>query len=149
MGGGTGYVKNITYERFYNYNNDWALEVNQWYGVSNRSVCQEYPVSFFCFLRIGQPANFVQSKMVMSDVYFLDMRGTASKKNDPKVGTLVCSASEVCLNFNAYNAIVTPPSGKAPTWVRSGLDTSKLESFSCVFLGCYSSVLLLLGNIML
>ena len=53
VGGGTGYVKNITYERFYSYNNDWAIEVNQCYGVSNRGVCQGYPVGFFSFLHIG------------------------------------------------------------------------------------------------
>jgi len=60
------------------------------------------------------------------------MWDTISKKNDSKVGTLVCSAPEVCLNFNAHNVTVTPPSGKAPTWVCSGLDTSKLEGFNCM-----------------
>jgi galacturan 1,4-alpha-galacturonidase len=43
-GGGAGYVKNVTYDTFYNYNNDWAIEINQCYGQSNQTLCDEFPV---------------------------------------------------------------------------------------------------------
>ncbi|KAH8198384.1 hypothetical protein TruAng_007481 [Truncatella angustata] len=114
-GGGAGYVKNITYENYYNYNNDWAIEVNQCYGQSNRTLCQLFP-----------------SNMTISDVYFLDFWGTTSKKYDPKVGTLVCSSEKQCQNIVAKNISITPPSGKPTQWVCSGFDTSGLEGFDCV-----------------
>lgn len=43
-GGGSGYVKNVTYELFNNTNNAWAIEVNQCYGQSNATLCELYPV---------------------------------------------------------------------------------------------------------
>lgn len=44
-GGGAGYVRNVTYERYESDNNDWAIEVNQCYGQSNQTLCEIYPVS--------------------------------------------------------------------------------------------------------
>lgn len=44
-GGGSGYVKNVTYEILNNTNNKWAIEVNQCYGQSNTTLCSLYPVS--------------------------------------------------------------------------------------------------------
>ena len=75
------------------------------------------------------------------------MWGTTSKKNDPKVGTLVCSSPAVCpptgkvreqawltcnslqkcINIQAHNITVSPPSGKGAQWECSNLDTSKLQ----------------------
>lgn len=43
-GGGSGYVKNVTYQLFNNTNNDWSIEVNQCYGQSNATLCELYPV---------------------------------------------------------------------------------------------------------
>lgn len=136
-GGGSGYVKNITYERYESINNDWAIEVNQCYGQSNKTLCELYP-----------------SNMTISDIYFIDMWGTTSSKNDPKVGTLVCSSPEVrplplffpqsthvaslahisrqqCYNFHAKNISITSPKGGSQ-WVCSNFDTSDLEGFDCI-----------------
>lgn len=77
-GGGSGYVRNITYEKYESINNDWAIEVNQCYGQSNKTLCELYP-----------------SNMTISDIYFIDIWGTTSSKYDPKVGTLVCSSPKV------------------------------------------------------
>ena len=44
-GGGSGYVKNVTYDTFYNRNNDWAIEINQCYGQKDQAQCNKYPVS--------------------------------------------------------------------------------------------------------
>lgn len=35
--------------------------------------------------------------MIISEIYFIDMWGTTSKKYDPKVGTMVCSGPEVSI----------------------------------------------------
>ncbi|KAI1436418.1 polygalacturonase [Xylaria sp. CBS 124048] len=113
-GGGSGYVKNVTYEKYESINNDWAIEVNQCYGQSNQTLCDLYP-----------------SNMTISDIYFIDMWGTTSSKNDPKVGTLVCSSPEQCSNFHARNVSITSPTGNAQ-WICSNFDTSDLEGFDCV-----------------
>ncbi|KAI8632940.1 polygalacturonase [Xylariaceae sp. FL1651] len=113
-GGGSGYVKNVTYERFHSINNDWAIEVNQCYGQSNQTLCQLYP-----------------SNMTISDIYFIDMWGTTSKKYDPHVGTLVCSSPEQCYNFHARNISILSPTGKSQ-WICSNFNTSDLEGFDCV-----------------
>ncbi|TRX98562.1 hypothetical protein FHL15_000636 [Xylaria flabelliformis] len=113
-GGGSGYVKNITYEKYESTNNDWAIEVNQCYGQSNKTLCELYP-----------------SNMTISDIYFIDIWGTTSSKYDPKVGTLVCSSPEQCYNFYAKNVSVTSPKGKSQ-WVCSNFDTSGLEGFDCI-----------------
>lgn len=44
-GGGSGYVKNITYQLFNITNVVWAIEVNQCYGQTNKTLCALYPVS--------------------------------------------------------------------------------------------------------
>lgn len=107
-GGGSGYVKNVTYDTFYNEGNDWAIEVTQCYGNKNLTLCNQHPVSelwsrmpqfpwlnfrftywIFCKLTPGQ------SNMILSDITFKNFWGTTSKKNDPQVGTLVCSDPSV------------------------------------------------------
>ncbi|KAJ3575392.1 hypothetical protein NPX13_g4048 [Xylaria arbuscula] len=113
-GGGSGYVKNITYELYESNNNDWAIEVNQCYGQSNATLCELYP-----------------SNMTISDIYFIDFFGTTSDANDPNVGTLVCSSPEQCYNFYARNISITSPSGSSQ-WICSNFDTSGLEGFDCV-----------------
>lgn len=45
-GGGKGHVRNVTYEKFHNIDNDWAIEVNQCYGQKNTTLCQVFPVGY-------------------------------------------------------------------------------------------------------
>ena len=77
-GGGSGYVRNVTYERFFVDNNDAALKIDQCYGESNLTRCAEFP-----------------SKMNITDIYFKDFWGVVSSKYDPVVGSLICSIPEV------------------------------------------------------
>ncbi|UPK92414.1 hypothetical protein LCI18_003349 [Fusarium solani-melongenae] len=44
-GGGSGYVKNVTYDGVFNTNNDWAIELTQCHGQKNLTLCNEHPVS--------------------------------------------------------------------------------------------------------
>ncbi|KAJ4129727.1 hypothetical protein NW754_004010 [Fusarium falciforme] len=113
-GGGSGYVKNVTYDGVFNTNNDWAIELTQCYGQKNLTLCNEYP-----------------SNMIISDILFKNVYGTTSKKYDPKVGTLVCSDTSKCHNIQAHNISVSPPSGKTATWVCTNLDNSLLD-INCI-----------------
>lgn len=44
-GGGSGYVKNVTYDTFHHSNNDNAITIDQCYGQKNQTLCNQYPVS--------------------------------------------------------------------------------------------------------
>lgn len=44
-GGGTGWVRNVTYDLLHGINNDRAITITQCYGQSNKTLCNEYPVS--------------------------------------------------------------------------------------------------------
>ena len=43
-GGGSGWVRNVTYDGMHNYNNDWAIEMTQCYFAPNQTACNEHPV---------------------------------------------------------------------------------------------------------
>ncbi|TDZ23529.1 Exopolygalacturonase A [Colletotrichum orbiculare MAFF 240422] len=106
-GGGLGYVRNVTYEKYHNVNNDWAIQLTQCYFASSQEACRRYPAT-----------------LVIEDIVFKDFTGTTSKKNDPRVGSLICSDPSVCKNVQARNINVSPPSGKPAKW------TSRLKLLS-------------------
>lgn len=93
-GGGTGYVKNITYDTFKVANVDYAIEVTQCYGQKNTTLCNQYP-----------------SSLTINDVVFNNFQGTASGSYDPLVGNIVCSSPNVCGSINATNIHVVDPKG--------------------------------------
>jgi len=85
--------------------------------------------------------------MIISDIYFKNMWGTTSKKNDPKVGTLVCSSPAVSLvdgssilrraNLSCRNASISrhitslfrhlagkERNGSARTWTRQSFKSN-------------------------
>ncbi|KAK6950001.1 hypothetical protein Daesc_008324 [Daldinia eschscholtzii] len=43
-GGGSGYVRNVTYDLLHSINNDRAITITQCYGQSNKTLCNEFPV---------------------------------------------------------------------------------------------------------
>ncbi|EON99138.1 putative exopolygalacturonase protein [Phaeoacremonium minimum UCRPA7] len=77
-GGGLGHVRNVTYDNFHNINNDNAITITQCYGQSNQTLCREYPAN-----------------LTLEDITIKNMYGVTSSKNDPRAGSLVCSASDV------------------------------------------------------
>ncbi|KAK2060926.1 polygalacturonase [Colletotrichum caudatum] len=113
-GGGSGYVRNVTYDGFHHSNNDNAITIDQCYGQKNQTICNQYP-----------------SNMTISDIYFKNFDGTTSSKYSPRVGTLVCSSPAKCLNINASNINVKTPSGANPQWLCVNLDTGLLD-INCV-----------------
>ncbi|KAM5355149.1 hypothetical protein ACJ41O_001795 [Fusarium nematophilum] len=88
-GGGAGRVRNVTYERFYNDNNDGAIKIDQCYGAVSAAECEADP-----------------SKVILTDILFKDFWGKVSKKYDPVVGSLICSsegvscATDLCRNLS-------------------------------------------------
>ncbi|KAF4921537.1 Exopolygalacturonase A [Colletotrichum viniferum] len=109
-GGGLGHVRNVTYEKYHNVNNDWAIQLTQCYFAASDEACQQYPAT-----------------LVIEDILFKDFTGTTSKKNDPRVGSLICSDPSVCKNIQAHNINVSPPSGKDPKWTCTNMANSLLD----------------------
>ncbi|EPS28520.1 putative rhamnogalacturonase [Penicillium oxalicum 114-2] len=93
-GGGSGSVRNITYDTMTIKNVDYAIEVTQCYGQKNLTLCNQFP-----------------SSMTISDVYFKNIKGTTSGKRDPVVGTIVCSSPDVCSKIYASDINVKSPKG--------------------------------------
>ncbi|OQD83889.1 hypothetical protein PENANT_c015G02823 [Penicillium antarcticum] len=93
-GGGSGIVKNITYDGMTIDNVDYAIEVTQCYGQKNLTLCNEFP-----------------SSLVIEDILFTNFNGVTSGKYDPNVGTIVCSSPDVCSDIKATNIDVTSPDG--------------------------------------
>ncbi|KAF6813986.1 polygalacturonase [Colletotrichum plurivorum] len=110
VGGGLGYARNVTYDTFHNKNNDWAIQLTQCYFASSQEACRQYPAT-----------------LIIEDILFKDFTGTTSKKNDPRVGSLICSDPSVCKNIEAHNINISPPSGKAPKWTCTNMDNSLLD----------------------
>ncbi|KAI0506287.1 polygalacturonase [Xylaria bambusicola] len=113
-GGGAGYVRNVTYELFYNQNNDWAIELTQCYFAESKEACAMYP-----------------AVLQVEDIFFKDFYGTTSAKHDPQVGSLVCSDPSVCKNIRASNIAIIPPSGKTAEWICTNMDKGLLD-INCV-----------------
>ncbi|KAL5906094.1 hypothetical protein ACKVV1_010500 [Pyricularia oryzae] len=109
-GGGRGRVRNVTYHEFRSRGCDSAITVDQCYGQKNETLCRAHP-----------------SRVTMEDVLFRDFTGTTSKRYDPRVGQLVCSAPEVCLDFRSQNINVRNPSGREPLWICEGFETSRMS----------------------
>ncbi|PWY83420.1 Exopolygalacturonase X [Aspergillus heteromorphus CBS 117.55] len=93
-GGGSGSVKNVTYDTAFIDNVEWAIEITQCYGQDNITLCNENP-----------------SNLTISDIYIKNFRGTTSTTEDPFVGTIVCSSPDTCSNINVSNINVTSPIG--------------------------------------
>ncbi|KAJ5298279.1 uncharacterized protein N7443_006399 [Penicillium atrosanguineum] len=108
-GGGSGSVKNITYDTMTIDNVDYAIEVTQCYGQNNLTLCNEYP-----------------SSLTISDVLFTNIKGTTSGKYDPDVGTIVCSSPDVCADIKATNIDVTSPDGD-DNFVCTNVDDTLLD----------------------
>jgi galacturan 1,4-alpha-galacturonidase len=87
-GGGSGYVKNVTYDTVHINSVDWAIEVTGCYTV-DITDCSK------------RPANFL-----IEDVLFSNFDGTTSAKNKKDVATLACPSESSCTNIKAENFTV-------------------------------------------
>ncbi|CAG8027828.1 unnamed protein product [Penicillium nalgiovense] len=108
-GGGSGLVKNITYDGMTVDNVDYAIKVTQCYGQKNLTLCNEFP-----------------SELVIEDIVFKNFNGVTSGRYDPDVGTVVCSSPDVCSNIKASNIDVVSPDGD-DTFTCTNVDESLLD----------------------
>ncbi|USP76283.1 polygalacturonase precursor [Curvularia clavata] len=115
-GGGSGSVRNITYDGMVVNNVDYAIEITQCYGQKNLTLCNEFP-----------------SKLTISDISIKNFSGTTSKKYDPRVGYLVCSSPKVCSNISIENVNVKSPSG-TDQFTCANIDSVKSQ-VNCVDVG--------------
>ena len=109
-GGGTGYVKNITFEDFTVMNTDEPIYITQCYETS-AAMCVAYP-----------------SKLSISDVHYINITGTSSGVNNGTVVDLECSAE--CEDITASDIQLTSPTGPSVYWCANIADEASLP-FNC------------------
>ncbi|KAB5578770.1 exopolygalacturonase [Coniochaeta sp. 2T2.1] len=93
-GGGSGRVRNITFEDFLIDNVDYAIEITQCYGQKNITLCQQFP-----------------SQLTIEDIVFRRFKGRTSKQYQPLIAAFACSSSSVCGNIHATDIDVYSPNG--------------------------------------
>lgn len=127
-GGGTGYVRNVTYDQITGINNDNAIQIDQCYGAINASECEKYP-----------------SGVVLTDVLFKNMVGTASGGDGRYGGSLVCGSEDVsqltetfctnnadllmqsCDNIAAENVTWITKTGEPSQWRCRFMDLDQMD----------------------
>ncbi|WWC69721.1 uncharacterized protein I206_103664 [Kwoniella pini CBS 10737] len=113
-GGGSGYVKNVTFQDFVNNNVDNPIYLTQCYS-SSAQQCQNFP-----------------STLSISDVHFIDVTGTASGKvANNTVATLECSAK--CVDITATGTSLAPKNGTAGSgkYLCANLQNESTLDFQC------------------
>lgn len=114
-GGGTGYVRNITYSTMTIDAVDYAIQITQCYGQSNLTLCNEYP-----------------SALTISDVVIEDMVGETSSEYAPYSGYVVCSSESACSNISVSDIDVRSPNGTVDLFYCGNVDETLLEGITCV-----------------
>ncbi|KAJ9622022.1 Exopolygalacturonase X-1 [Taxawa tesnikishii (nom. ined.)] len=113
-GGGTGRVRNITYDTMSIDNVDYAIEVTQCYGQKNLTLCNEFP-----------------SSLTISDISISNVHGKTSSKYQPISGYVVCSSESVCSNITLTDIAVTTPSGVENEFTCGDVDQTLLHGINC------------------
>ncbi|PCH35370.1 hypothetical protein WOLCODRAFT_80111 [Wolfiporia cocos MD-104 SS10] len=113
-GGGTGYVKNITFEDFYSayfslITSNLFRRVQCYF--TSTAQCEEYP-----------------SNLTISDVHYINVTGTSSGADGSVVVSLVCS--EECEDITATSTNLTAPDGQA-TYVCENIASISELDFNC------------------
>jgi len=109
-GGGSGYVKNITFANFHVENVDDPIFIDQCYSTDAK-VCAQYP-----------------SKVTISDVHYINVTGTSSGAEGTVVVDMQCSAN--CTDITATGTNLRPPNGTATYICKEIVSTDKLD-FNC------------------
>ncbi|KAI0732704.1 pectin lyase-like protein [Fomitopsis betulina] len=109
-GGGTGYVKNVTFEDFYVYDVDDPIVIDQCY-FTDAATCAEYP-----------------SQLSISDIHYINVTGTSSGAAGTVVVDLDCS--QECEDITASGINITSPKGPA-TYVCKNVASEDELDFDC------------------
>ncbi|EIN05315.1 hypothetical protein PUNSTDRAFT_146014 [Punctularia strigosozonata HHB-11173 SS5] len=109
-GGGTGFVKNVTFTNFQVANVDHPILIDQCYSTA-AATCAEFP-----------------STLSISDVHYINVTGTSSGAEKQVVVDLECSAN--CTDITAVGTNITPPSG-SPEYVCKNIVSASDLDFPC------------------
>ncbi|KAI0763430.1 pectin lyase-like protein [Trametes elegans] len=112
-GGGTRYVKNITFADFHVEDVDNPILIDQCYST-NTAVCAQYP-----------------SKLSISDVHYVNVTGTSSGSEGDVVVDLECS--DTCEDITAEGVRIAPPNGTA-TYICKNIASTAQLNFNCTVL---------------
>ncbi|SCZ97877.1 BZ3501_MvSof-1269-A2-R1_Chr7-2g09347 [Microbotryum saponariae] len=110
-GGGSGYVKNVTFQNFVNRNVDQPLVLTSCY-MHTEAYCAQF-----------------LSKMKISDVHYINVTGTASGKYKDVVALLDCSSE--CTNITAKGTHLSLPTSDTPVYICHNIDSEKQLDFTC------------------
>ncbi|KAI0370532.1 pectin lyase-like protein [Pilatotrama ljubarskyi] len=110
VGGGTGYVKNITFKDFHVENVENPILINQCYSTP-ANVCAQYP-----------------SNLSISDVHYINVHGTSAGTQGGVVVDLECS--QTCQDITAKKTHLTSPNGTTTYVCRNIASTAQLD-FNC------------------
>ncbi|OJT08832.1 hypothetical protein TRAPUB_259 [Trametes pubescens] len=109
-GGGTGFVRNITFKDFHMVNVDNPILIDQCYSTP-ADVCAQFP-----------------SNLSISDVHYINVTGTSSGKEGAVVVDLECS--DTCQDITAEDTHLSSPSGNATFVCKNIASTTQLD-FNC------------------
>ncbi|KIM64371.1 glycoside hydrolase family 28 protein [Scleroderma citrinum Foug A] len=112
-GGGSGYVRDVTFQNFQLTNINFPILIDQCY-FSSADTCAKYP-----------------SQVNISDIHFIDIIGTSSGKEGDLVADLECSAALPCHGITATGTHLVPGTNSTMYYCKSVADVGKLD-FDCV-----------------
>ncbi|KAI0631224.1 pectin lyase-like protein [Trametes polyzona] len=110
VGGGTGFVKNITFKDFHVENVDHPILIDQCYSTP-AETCAQYP-----------------SNLSISDVHYINVTGTSSGREGAVVVDLECS--DTCEDITARGTRLASPGGAASFVCKNIASTAQLD-FNC------------------
>lgn len=90
-------------------NVDYAIEIDQCYGQSNITLCDEFP-----------------SPLTITDILLKNFVGTTSTKYEPEIAAFACSSSKVCNGIVASSINVKSPDGSDLAYCQN-VDASTLD----------------------
>lgn len=136
-GGGTGKVRNVTYDGMWLDNVDYGLTITQCYGQDDEAECFKHPVSILlllitridvCVARLLEPQAdpCKQARLNITDITFKNIRGWTNRVFAPIVAHLVCSSPETCSNIRAENIDIRTINGSRLATCRN-MDNSLLD----------------------
>ncbi|KAI0828649.1 pectin lyase-like protein [Trametes gibbosa] len=110
VGGGTGFVQNITFKDFHVENVDNPVLIDQCYSTP-ADVCAQFP-----------------SNLSISDVHYINVTGTSSGREGAVVVDLECS--DTCQDITAEDTHLSSPKGNATFVCKNIASTAELD-FDC------------------
>lgn len=125
-GGGSGSVRNVTYDGMWLDNVDYGITITQCYGQDDEDECFKHPVSAAFTESDAEADRMCQARLSISDITFKNIRGWTNRVFAPLVAHVVCSSPETCSNIRAENIDIRSINGSHQATCRN-VDTAMLD----------------------